>query len=69
VKEVTIKTTAARQVIFPIKEAGPLAPKTEEEDPPKAAPRPELFPAWSKTLTMRTMAIKMWTTVTAVCIF
>jgi hypothetical protein len=48
--EVTIKMIAATQVTLLIRVAGPLEPKTEEEEPPKAAPRPEPLPVWRRTL-------------------
>jgi hypothetical protein len=44
-REVAIKTTAATLVTRLIIVAGPRDPKTEPEDPPKAAPMPEFLPA------------------------
>jgi hypothetical protein len=54
--EVAIKIMAETEVTRLIKVAGPREPKTEPEEPPKAAPMPEFLPAWSKTLIMRIMA-------------
>jgi hypothetical protein len=58
VMEVAIKIMAATVVTRLIKVAGPREPKTEPEEPPKAAPMPEFLPAWSKTLIMRTTATR-----------
>jgi hypothetical protein len=60
VKEVVMKTTAAAAVTLAISPAGPRAPKTEDEDPPKAAPRPEPLPVCRRTLIMRITAAVTW---------
>jgi hypothetical protein len=44
VREVAMKMMAATVVILLMRVAGPLAPNTEEEVPPKAAPRPAPLP-------------------------
>jgi hypothetical protein len=65
IMEVAIKITAATEVTRLIIVAGPREPKTEPEDPPKAAPMPEFLPAWSKTLMIKIMATRIWTKITA----
>lgn len=59
-REVSMKIIAAMQVILLIKVAGPLVPKTEPDDPPRAAPMPAPLPAWSSTVKTSTRAIDMW---------
>jgi hypothetical protein len=56
VRDVTMKIMAATVVTLPIRVAGPLAPKTEDEEPPKAAPRPEPLPVCRRTLIIKMMA-------------
>jgi hypothetical protein len=58
VMEVAMKIMAATVVTRLIIVAGPREPKTEPEEPPKAAPMPEFLPAWSKTLMMRITATR-----------
>jgi hypothetical protein len=64
-RDVAMKTMAATLVTRLMIVAGPRDPKTEPEEPPKAAPMPEFLPAWSRTLMIRIIATRMWTTVIA----
>jgi hypothetical protein len=57
-REVAIKIMAAKEVTRLKTVAGPRAPKTEPEEPPKAAPMPAFLPAWSRTLIIKIMATR-----------
>jgi hypothetical protein len=56
VREVIMKMMAATVVTRLIKVAGPRDPKTEDEEPPKAAPMPEPLPACKRTLIIKITA-------------
>jgi hypothetical protein len=55
--------TAETAVTLEMRVEGPREPKTEDEEPPKAEPSPELLLDCKSTLIMRIRATKMWSTV------